>query len=93
MLTWLWYILEWVADIGGDSCCWYIGIEIFGVKLTLFKFVFEVEDLVKIKSWLNEYFEVGLNSIQTVPFVCSIIFEGVVRDLIGFGFVKSFNFH
>ena len=49
MLTWLWYILEWVGDTGGDSCYWYIGIWIFEVKSTLFKFVFEVEDLVKIK--------------------------------------------
>ena len=66
---------------------------IFGVKSTLFKFIFELEGLVEKKSWVNEYFEVGLNSIQTVPFVCCIIFEGVVRDLIGFGFVKSFNSH
>ena len=85
MLTWLLYILEWVADIGGDSCCWYIGIEIFGVKLTPFKFAFEVEDIEDIKYWVNEYLEVGLNSIWTVPFVCCIIFEGVVKGLIGFG--------
>ena len=85
--------MEWVGDTRGDSCCWYIGIWIFGVKLTLFKFVVEVEDLVEIKSWLNEYFEVWLNSIWTVPYVCCIIFEGVVKSLIGFGLVKSFNSH
>ena len=59
MLTWLGYISKWVGDTGEDSCCWYIGIGIFGVKSTLFKFVFEVEDHVEIKYWLNEYFEVG----------------------------------
>ena len=74
MLTWLGYISEWVGDTGGDSCCWYTGIRIFGVKSTLFKFVFEVEDLVNIKSWLNEYLEVGLNFIWIVPYVCCIIF-------------------
>ena len=62
--------------------------------MTLFKFVFEVEDLVEIKSWLNEYLEVGLNSIWTVPFVCCIIFEGVIKGLIGFGLVpKVISFH
>ena len=59
---------------GGDYCCWYTGIGIFLGKSTLFKFVFEVEDLVNIKSWLNEYLEVGLNFIGTVPSVCCIIF-------------------
>ena len=49
MLTWLWYILEWVGDTWEDSYCWYTRIGIFRVKSTLFKFVFEVEDLVKIK--------------------------------------------
>ena len=93
MLTWLGYISKWVGDIGGDSCCWYTRIEIFGVKSTLFNFVFEVEDLVEIKSWLKEYFEVELNSIWTIPSACCIIFEGVVKGLIGFGFIKSFNSH
>ena len=73
-MTWLGYISEWVGDTGGDSCCWYTGIGIFGVKLTPFKFVFEVEDIVEIKSWLNEYFKVGPNSIWTIPFVYCIIF-------------------
>ena len=50
MLIWLWYISKWVSDIGGDSCCWYTGIGIFLGKSTLFKFVFEVEDFVEIKS-------------------------------------------
>ena len=45
MLTWLGYMSEWIDDIGGDSCCWYTGIGFFGVKSTLFKFVFEVEGL------------------------------------------------
>ena len=80
MLTWLGYISEWVGDTRGDSCCWS----------TLFKFVFEVEDLVDIKSWLNEYLEAG-NSTWIVPSVCCIIFEGVVKGLIGFGRIKSFN--
>ena len=62
------YISKWVWCMDGDSC-WYIGIRIFGVKSTLFKFVFEVENLVEIKSWLNEYFEVWLNSIWIVPSV------------------------
>ena len=52
-----------------------------------------MEDLIEIKSWLNEYLKVGLNSIWTVPSVCCIIFEGVVKGLIGFGLVKSFNSH
>ena len=34
-----------VGDTRGDSCCWWTRILIFGVKLTLFKFVFEVEGL------------------------------------------------
>ena len=33
-------------------------IHIFRVKSTLFKFVFEIEGLEKINSWVNEYFEV-----------------------------------
>ena len=36
---------EWVGGVGGDSCCWYTWIGIFAVKSTLFKFVFEVENL------------------------------------------------
>ena len=59
--------------------------------MTLFEFVCEVEGLVERKSWVNEYFEIGLNSIWTVSFVCCMIFEGVIRGSIGFGFVKSFN--
>ena len=63
-----------------DLCSLIVtGIGIFLVKSTLFKFVFEIEDLVKIKYWLNEYFEVGLNSIWTVPLVCCIIFEKIVK--------------
>ena len=65
----------------------------FGVKSRLFKFVFELEDIAKRKSWVNEYFVVGLNSIWTISSICCIIFEGVVRGLISFGFVKSFNSH
>ena len=71
--------MEWVGDIRGDSCCWYTAIGIFGVKSTQFKFAFEVEDLADIKYWVNEYLEVGLNSIWIVPSVCWIIFEGVVK--------------
>ena len=52
-----------------------------------------MRDLVEIKSWLNEYFEVKPNSIWIVPSVCCIIFEGVAKSLIGFGFVKFFNSH
>ena len=92
-MTWLGYIAEWVGDAGGDSCCWYTGIEIFGVKSTPFRLGFEVEGLIDIKSWLNEYLEAGLNSTWIVPSVCCIIFEGVVKGLIGFGRVKSFNSH
>ena len=84
---------EWVGGTRGDSCCWYTWIGIFAVKSTLFKFVFEVEDLVEIKSWLNEYLEVGLNFIWTVTSVCCIICERVVKGLIGFGLVRSFNSH
>ena len=92
-MTWLGYIAEWVGDTGGDSCCWYTRIRIFWVKLTPFKLGFEVECLAYIKSWLNEYLEVGLNSTWIVPSVYCIIFEGVVKYLIGFGRVKSFNCH
>ena len=91
ILTWLGYISEWVGDVGGDYCCWYTGIGIFGVKSTPFKFAFVVENLANIKSWLNEYLETGLNSTWMVPSVCCIIFEGVVKGLIGFGRIKSFN--
>ena len=86
-------MLEWVGNIGGDSCCWYTRIGIFGVKSTLFKFVFELKGLIERKSWVKEYFEAGLNSIWTVASVYCIIFEGVVKGLIGFGFVKIFNSH
>ena len=82
-----------MGDAGGDSCCWYIGIGIFGVKSTPFRLGFEVEGLTDIKSWLNEYLEAGLNSTWIVPSVCCIIFEGVVKGLIGFGRVKSLNSH
>ena len=68
-MTWLWYISEWVGDVGGDSCCWYTGIGIFGVKSTPFRLGFEVEGLADIKSWLNEYLEVGLNSTWIVQIV------------------------
>ena len=85
MLTWFGYISEWVSEAGGDSCCWYTGIGIFGVKSTPFRLGFEVEGLADMKSWLN--------STWIVPFVCCIIFEGVVKGLIGFGRVKSFNSH
>ena len=65
---------KWVNDMRGDSYCWLTGIGIFGVKSTLFKFVFELECFAERKSWVNEYFEVGQNSIWTVPSVCCIIF-------------------
>ena len=93
MLTWLGYIFEWVSDIGGDSCYWHTGIGIFWVKSTPFKFAFVVENLADIKSWVNEYLEVELNSIWIVPSICCIIFKGVVKGLIGFERVKSLNSH
>ena len=61
--------------------------------MTLFKLAFEVEGLEDTKSWLKEYLEAGENSIWIVPSVCWIIFEGVVKGSIGFGWVKSFNSH
>ena len=69
------------------------GIGFFLVKSTLFKFVFEIEDPAKIKYWLNEYFEIGLNFIWIIPSMCYIMFERVVKGFIGFEFVKSFNSH
>ena len=92
-MTWLEYKSEWVGDTGGDSYYWYTKIWIFWVKSTPFKLAFEVEGLVDTKSWLNEYLEVELNSIWIVPFVCCIIFEEVVKGLIGFERVESFNSH
>ena len=92
-MTWLGYISEWVGDAGGDSCCWYTGIGIFGVKSTPFRLGFEVEGLADIKSWLNEYLEARLNSTWIVPSICCIIFKGVVKGLIGFERVKSLNSH
>ena len=93
ILTWEGHISKWVGDIDEDSCCWQITIGIFWAKLTLFKFVLEVEGLADRNSWVNEYLEVGTNSIWIVPSVCCMIFEGVVRGLIRFGLVRFFNSH
>ena len=68
-----------------DLCSLIVtGIGIFLVKSTLFKFVFEIEDPAKIKYWLNEYFEIVLNFIWIVPFMCCIIFKGVVKGFYWF---------
>ena len=62
------YISKWVWCMDGDSCC-YIGIRIFGVKSTLFKFVFEVEGLKEINYWKKGFPKNWPHSILMVPCV------------------------